>query len=257
MNFVMAGLQRVVRGQRAGIVQSARPSMVRRWAPFVMTVLLVARTGATAATSPPVGASTRLKRPGQPTAVTVSSVSGGEMVSWTAPANDGGSPITGYIASALTSLTCTTTGATTCTLTGLGLNNGEQYYIRVRAMNAVGSGKLSVAVTATAGQSPNCSTIGPGADLQYCPLAHADSASADLAGANLVGADLAHANLSGADLSNVNLAFADLTGVKLAGVNLTGVASGGIADGPRSLPANWQLVLAQISIPPTSPWRST
>ena len=73
-------------------------------------------------------------------------------VAWSAPASDGGSPITGYTVTSSPDLkTCTTTGVPSCTVTGLA--NGTPYTFTVTATNAVGTGPASPAsapVTPTA-----------------------------------------------------------------------------------------------------------
>ena len=64
------------------------------------------------------------------------------LVAWTAPASDGGSPITGYTAtSSPGATTCTTTGAPSCTVSGL--TNGTPYTFTVTATNAAGTGPAS------------------------------------------------------------------------------------------------------------------
>ena len=65
-------------------------------------------------------------------------------ISWTAPVNDGDSPITGYTVTATpqsgsgSAQTCTTTTATSCTVSGL--QPGATYTITVAAANTVGTG---------------------------------------------------------------------------------------------------------------------
>jgi hypothetical protein len=68
-------------------------------------------------------------------------------VTWTAPTNTGGSAITGYtVTSSPGARTCTTTGATSCEVSGL--TNGTSYTFTVVARNAVGAGNASAASNA-------------------------------------------------------------------------------------------------------------
>ncbi|MFN5352061.1 MAG: BspA family leucine-rich repeat surface protein, partial [Alphaproteobacteria bacterium] len=81
--------------------------------------------------------------PDAPTSPSAFAGDGQATVSWTAPASDGGSPITGYTVTASTpGGTCTAIApATTCTV--LSLNNGTPYTFTVTATNALGTGPAS------------------------------------------------------------------------------------------------------------------
>ena len=84
--------------------------------------------------------------PGAPTAVSGVGLSTAADVRWTAPADDGGSAITGYkVTSTPSSKTCTTTGTLTCRVTGL--LNHTAYTFKVTATNAIGTGAASTAST--------------------------------------------------------------------------------------------------------------
>jgi RHS repeat-associated protein len=81
--------------------------------------------------------------PGAPTAVTGVGTYGGANVSWTAPASNGGSPITSYTVVASPGGASVSAAGTTATLNGL--NNGWSYTFTVTATNAVGTGPASAA----------------------------------------------------------------------------------------------------------------
>ncbi|MCB0919404.1 MAG: fibronectin type III domain-containing protein [Actinobacteria bacterium] len=71
-------------------------------------------------------------------------------VSWTAPSNDGGAPVTGFAARAFEDgqlRNACETEQNSCTLTGL--NNGTEYRVDVVAVNAVGESGPSDQVSAT------------------------------------------------------------------------------------------------------------
>ena len=85
-----------------------------------------------------------LAPPGAPTGVTAKAGNVSALVSWKAPASNGSSPITGYtVTSSPGSKTCTTTGALSCTVSGL--TNGTSYTFKVKAKNTAGTGLASAA----------------------------------------------------------------------------------------------------------------
>ena len=93
-----------------------------------------------------------------------SSVDTQSVVTWTAPTSDGGSAITGYlvVAKDLTSPTsagptCATSGATTCTVTGL--VNGDRYTFSVDATTAVGVGASATSNVVVPSSVPSAPTI--------------------------------------------------------------------------------------------------
>lgn len=87
--------------------------------------------------------------PDAPIAVTALPGSNQATVRWVAPVNEGGSPITSYLAEVSTgSPTCTATPpVTSCTITGL--SNGTTYNVQVRAVNANGAGPWSATASVT------------------------------------------------------------------------------------------------------------
>ena len=122
---------------------------------FTVTASSAAGTGLASAPSAPV---TPRTIPGSPTAVTATPGDSRATINWSAPADDGGSRITGYRVTTIpTSDGCTVT-TTTCTLDGL--TNGREYVVSVVATNAAGSsapatatvtprGKASIVITGT------------------------------------------------------------------------------------------------------------
>ncbi len=73
-------------------------------------------------------------------------------LSWTAPSSDGGSPITNYEIYRGTSPSGevkVAEGGNTLTFHDIGLTNGQTYYYKVSAKNAVGEGALSSEISAT------------------------------------------------------------------------------------------------------------
>jgi hypothetical protein len=80
--------------------------------------------------------------PDSPSGVTGTPGSNQVTLLWRAPISDGGSPITGYTATATPSgQTCSTIGALSCTITGL--TNGTSYTFTVTANNSAGLSRPS------------------------------------------------------------------------------------------------------------------
>jgi predicted RNA-binding protein with TRAM domain len=123
--------------------------------PYSVEVRADNAMGVGAASTP--ASATPASVPGMPTAVAAVSNTSSADVSWTAPADNGGAPITQYVASAYSSLSATTpiatciSSTTSCSITGL--TNGTAYYVSVVAKNSTGTGTASgprVAVTPVA-----------------------------------------------------------------------------------------------------------
>jgi hypothetical protein len=100
--------------------------------------------------------------PGAPTGASATPALGSATVTFTAPASNGGSAITSYTAtSSPGGLTGTCAGPAACTVTVMGLANGQPYTFSVTATNAVGTGPASAASNSvTPAGPPNPPTIG-------------------------------------------------------------------------------------------------
>jgi hypothetical protein len=110
------------------------------------TFKVTATNGAgTGPASSPSNSVTPATVPDAPTGVSGSSGNGQVLVSWTAPAYMGGSPITAYtVTSTPGAKTCTwSSGALSCVVTGL--TNGTPYTFTVTATNGAGTGPPSAA----------------------------------------------------------------------------------------------------------------
>ena len=119
---------------------------------YTFTVQAKNAKGTGPASDPSSSVTPEATKPQPPTAVRVSIKSGTALtVAWTAPTDNGGGPITGYTVTAtdgVTTKTCTTTGATTCDLTGL--TQGTAYSVSVVATNYKGDSDAADASSSVA-----------------------------------------------------------------------------------------------------------
>lgn len=107
---------------------------------YTFTVTAVNAVGA-GAPSAPSEVVTPFAAPGTPTSVTGVAADQAVDVSWTEPASDGGSPITGYVVTASPGGATCAAATTSCTVTGL--TNGTAYTFTVTATNADGPSAAS------------------------------------------------------------------------------------------------------------------
>lgn len=102
--------------------------------------------------------------PNSPTNLTGTSGNAQVSLTWTAPTNNGGTPITqysvGYSSSSSSGpFTSVNTGSTATTYIVTGLTNGTLYYIRVSGINAVGTGTPSSVISLTPSTIPGPAII--------------------------------------------------------------------------------------------------
>ena len=112
-------------------------------------------TGADSAASAAITPAAAATVPGAPTGVGGTAGNGSVALSWTAPASNGGSAITGYRVTPFIGATAQTpvlTGSAATTFTVTGLTNGTAYTFTVAAINAVGTGADSAASAAVTPQ---------------------------------------------------------------------------------------------------------
>jgi large repetitive protein len=154
---------------------------------YTFTVTATNANG-TGPASAPSNAVTPASPPGAPTGVTASAANASASVSWTPPADNGGSAVTSYTVTASDSTTPANGGETctytvsdpetdTCTVTGLA--NGDSYTFIVTATNTAGTGPASdpsnavtpstvpdapTGATATAGNESASVSFTPGFD---------------------------------------------------------------------------------------------
>jgi hypothetical protein len=124
-------------------VASCTATGLTNGSPYTFTIHASNSVGAGPESDPSVSASPAAAAvPGKPTAVSGIGFAATATMSWTAPSDTGGSAIKGYtVTSSPDGKQCTTTGALTCSVTGL--TAGRVYTFTVTATNDTGTGPKS------------------------------------------------------------------------------------------------------------------
>ena len=179
-------------------------------------------------------AATAATVPGAPRNFTAAAGDGQVALSWTAPANTGGSAITGYAVSLNGGTSWIPLGAVT-THTFTGLQNGIAHIFMIRAFNGVGGG-TAVSVTATPGASPpkDDVTTAPPANLVPAGDDGAVSVNFTRSGSTVV-LDLTRDTVndiisnSGGDVANIDLSDVPrITGATMPVSALSQIADAGL-----------------------------
>ena len=122
------------------------------------TTTPTALTGAATSNITAVAVCPSVTDPDAPTAVTAVPGDATVSLSWTAPANTGGASVLSYTGTASPGgATCTTTGATTCLVTGL--KNGTGYTFTITATNIAGTSAASAASTKVTPRRDNSARV--------------------------------------------------------------------------------------------------
>ncbi len=177
----------------------------------------------------PTGGGPVVTAPGAPTIGTATAGSASATVRWTAPADNGGSAITGYQVKVLDSTetqvgALRTAGATATSLNVTGLTNGTAYHFQVAATNSVGAGPFSASSnTVTPGTTvtvPGAPTIGT-ATAGNASATVGWTAPANNGGSAITGYQVKVLNSAGTQVGALRTAGATATSL-----NVTGLTNG-------------------------------
>ncbi len=166
-----------------------RVTALKNGTSYTFTVKATNAVGTGPTSTPSNAAIPEIQPPTSPTNVKAVAGNGSAKVMWTPPVTTGGSPITGYtVTSTPTGKTCTTTGALTCTVTGL--TNGNAYTFTVAATNAAGispTSQSSTAITPSATAVTTAPSTGKPAPTQGYTQVAADGGIFDYGTAGFYG----------------------------------------------------------------------
>lgn len=205
---------------------------------YQFTVTAANRAGAATA-SDPSPAVTLLSVPGSPQAVAAVAGNGGATVTWSAPAETGGSPVTGYLVQPLPDGAPVSVDGTATSATLTGLDNGTSYTFVVRARNALGLGPDSapsaavLPASAPAAPSAVVASAGDRDATVYWTIPAANGGSAVTGYRIVASPGGASATVPG------NRAHVRFTGLDNAATyRFTVVAANAQGDGPASAPSD-------------------
>jgi type II secretory pathway pseudopilin PulG len=218
---------------------------------FTVTGTNAAGTGPPSAPSNPVTISSV---PGPPAAPSATYTYGSTAtINWSPPPDTGGSPITGYTVVSLPGGSgCTTSGATTCVVTGL--VGGQSYTFAVDATNSYGTGPLSpystaINVTSAPGAPTNAAATAGDTTATVTWTAPASTGGTPITGYVVTGAPGGSCTTSGATTCVVG-GLTDGTSYTFTVVAVNDSGSGGAPqDGPPSAPTNPVTPLGAPSAP--------